>query len=361
MQISSSSVDTARSSPSAPTSLKYTGKARRELLGHEVDRLDISIQEAGHIALEQVGVGDVDATQPQLHVQSRREPLIERRVRLDDVHPTADLGEVVGVDHSLPLVGGSLDIGVLKAPVEHVLDKVVGRRHIAGLADGDPDGLIALKTHEQELVVASAEEAGQPAEHHVRIRMTVGRHQLADHSQQVHHHFVLAIAQGVVFEKVKADREPVFDVGDTKDPVDRLVYDAGEGGQLGRQESVEVARPGLGDERLDATAGEIRETGGHRSPVGEFSPLRHGPLGDKQALCHSLVPQQEQRPVQFREDRRQLGALSRGLQKVPQEVVALQRSQGLAGNELGETAGHIQQAACRTHRRSDQTGPPCTK
>ena len=79
----------------------------QQLLGDEVDGTDVGVQEARDVALEEVGVGDVDAAQPQLHVERRRQPLVERRVGLDDVHPAADLGQVVRVDDRLPLVGGA--------------------------------------------------------------------------------------------------------------------------------------------------------------------------------------------------------------------------------------------------------------
>ena len=83
------------------------GQRAQQLLGDEVDRPDVGVQEARDVALEEVGVGDVDAAQAQLHVERRRQPLVERRVRLDDVHPAADLGQVVRVDHRLPVVGGA--------------------------------------------------------------------------------------------------------------------------------------------------------------------------------------------------------------------------------------------------------------
>ena len=64
--------------------------------------------------------------------------------------------------------------GILEPPGEHVLDEVVGGVCVAGLADGQPDGLVALEAHEQELVVAVAEEAGQTAEDAVHIHAVLG-------------------------------------------------------------------------------------------------------------------------------------------------------------------------------------------
>ena len=79
----------------------------QQLLGDEVDGPDVGVQKARDVALEEIGVGDVHAAQPQLHVERRGEALVERRVRLDDVHPAADLRQVIGVDHRPPVVGGA--------------------------------------------------------------------------------------------------------------------------------------------------------------------------------------------------------------------------------------------------------------
>ena len=144
--------------------VEVDGQGAQQLLGHEVDGPDVRVQEAGDVALEEVGVGDVDAAQPQLHVERGRQPFVQGRVRLDDVHPAADLGQVVRVDHGLPLVGGAVDLRVLEAPGEDVLHQMVHRLDVPGLADGDPDRLVALEAHEQELVVAIAEEEREAAE-----------------------------------------------------------------------------------------------------------------------------------------------------------------------------------------------------
>ena len=224
-QISSISVDTARSSPSAPDVVEVDRERAQKLLGHEVDGRDVGVEKAGDVALEQVGVGDVDAAQPQLHVERGGQTLVERWVGLDDVHPAADLGQVERVDHRLPLIGGSLDLRVLELPGEHVLDEVVGGECVAGLPDGDADGLIALKAHQEELVVALAEEPGESGEQPVDVGVALRLHQLADDPEEIHHHLVLPVAQGVVFQEVKAYGETVLDVVDPEDLVYRLVED----------------------------------------------------------------------------------------------------------------------------------------
>ena len=154
--------------------VEVDGEGAQQLLGHEIDGLDVGIEEAGHVTLEEIGVGDVYAAQTQLHVEGRRQPLVEGGVGLDDVHPAADLGQVVRIDHRLPFIGGALDLGVLEPPVEHVLDEVVGGGHVAGFADGHADGFVALEAHQQELVVARPEEAGEAAEDAVDVHLPLG-------------------------------------------------------------------------------------------------------------------------------------------------------------------------------------------
>ena len=88
-----------------PDLVEIHGQRAQQLLGDEIDGADIGVQEARDVALEEVGVGDVHAAQAQLHVESRRQALVQGGVRLDDAHPAADLRQMIGIDHGLPLIG----------------------------------------------------------------------------------------------------------------------------------------------------------------------------------------------------------------------------------------------------------------
>ncbi len=299
-----------------------------KLLGHEVDGPDVGVEEAGDIALEQVGVGDVDAAQPELHVEGGREALVQCRIRLDDVHPAADLRQVVGVDHRLPLVGGALDLRILELPGEHILDEVVGRCHVARLADGLADGLVALETHQQELVVALAEEAGEAGQDGVHVHVPFGGHELPHHAQQVHHDLVLPVAEGVILEEVQADGEAVFDVVDAEHLVDRPVEKRGEGREVGGEQLLFRRRLGSADEFGHGLRSQLGEAGGDRRLVGQFGLGRRSPRGQGQPLGQQPVAQQQQRAEQTGErglQRRALGGLAH---QVMDEGVALQEGKG---------------------------------
>ncbi len=114
----------------------------------------------------------------------------------------------------VPLVGGPADVGVLEAPREDVLDHVVDRLDVARLADRHADRLVALEAHQQELVVAVAEEGGQAAQDLVDVHVPVGMHELLDDAQQVDHRLLLAVAQRVVLQEEEAHGEAVLEVLD---------------------------------------------------------------------------------------------------------------------------------------------------
>ena len=168
----------------------------QQLLGDEVDGPDVGVQKARDVALKEIGVGDVHAAQSQLHVERGGQALVERGVRLDDAHPATDLRQVIGVDDRPPVVGGAADVGVLEAPRQHVVDQVVDRLRVGGLADGDADRLVALEAHQQELVVAIAEEGGEAAEDAFDVHAAVGPQHLFDDVQQLDHGLLLAVAEG---------------------------------------------------------------------------------------------------------------------------------------------------------------------
>ena len=126
---------------------------------------------------------------------------------------------MVGIDHRLPVVGGALDLGVLELPREHVFDQVVGRLGVARLADSHPDGLVALEAHEQELVVAVAEERRESAEDLVDVHVPGGSI-ICLTTPSRSDHLALAVAEGLVLEEEEADREAVFEVVDLEELVD---------------------------------------------------------------------------------------------------------------------------------------------
>ena len=211
-----------------PDLVEVHGQRAQQLLGDEVDGPDVGVEEARDVALEEVGVGDEHAAQLELHVEGGGQPLEQRRVGLDDAHPAADLGQVVRVDHRLPLVGGAADVRVLELPVQDVLDEVVGRLDVAGLADGDPDRLVAGEAREQELVVAVAEERREAREDADGVGVPVRPHHLLDHAEEVGHDLLLPVAQRLVLEEEEADGEPVLQVLDPEQGVDGLRQDRRE-------------------------------------------------------------------------------------------------------------------------------------
>ena len=184
----------------------------QQLLGHEVDGTDVGVQEPRDVTLEEVRVGDVHAAQAQLDVERRRETLVQGGVGLDDVHPAADLGQMVGVDHRLPFICGATDLRILEAPEEDVFDDVIGGFDVARLADGHADGLVTLEAHQQELVVAIAEEGGEAADDRLGVHMAIGPHHLLDDAQEIDHRFLLPIAQGLVLQQEQADGEAILEI-----------------------------------------------------------------------------------------------------------------------------------------------------
>ena len=239
----------------------------QELLGDEVDGPDVGVQKAGDVALEEVGVGDVHAAQAQLHVERGRQPLVEGRVRLDDVHPAADLRQVVRVDDRAPVVGGPADVGVLEAPRQHVVDQVVDGLYVGGLADGDPDRLVALEAHQQELVVTVAEEGGEAAEDALDVQVPFGLHAvcLTTPSSSTTG-LLLAVAEGVVLQEEQAHGKTVLEVFEVDELLERLAQHVGEQ-RPGGTEQLAGRRPAHAVGALaDARARQNVEARGHGGP-----------------------------------------------------------------------------------------------
>ena len=221
-----------------PHFVEVDRECAQQLLGYEVDRADVRGQKAADVALEEVGVADEHAAQPELYVESGCQPFVERGVRLDDPHPTADVRQVERVHDGLPLVGGAADIGILEPPREQVVDEVVGRPGGARPADGRADGLVTLKAHLREESLALVEETREQLEQVVEVGVPGGIHKALDHREKVHHHLVLAVAQRVVLEEEEADDEAVLDVLHPEDGSDGGVQEIGVGGN--RHEPVAV-------------------------------------------------------------------------------------------------------------------------
>ena len=245
----------------------------QQLFGDEVDGPDVGVEEARDVALEEVGVGDEHAAQLELHVERGGQALEQRRVGLDDAHPAADLGQVIRVDHRLPLVGSAADVGVLELPVQDVLDEVVGGLHVARLADRDADRFVAGEACEQELVVAIAEERREPFQDADGVGVPVGLHHLLDHAEEVRHHLLLAVAERLVLEEEQADGEPVLEVLHAEERVDGFAQDGREDGIRGREQAVVRGRVERLDQGRSRRFGEERELPGHGARVGEVLAL----------------------------------------------------------------------------------------
>ena len=242
------------------------GQRPQQLLGDEVDGVDVGIQKTRDVALEEVRVGDVHAAQAKLDVERRGEPLVQGRVGLDDVQPAADLGQVVGIDDRLPLVSGPLDVRVLEVPREDVLDEVIGRLEVAGFADGHPDRLVALEAHEKELVVAAAEEGREAGEDGVGVHVPVRPHHLFDDAEEVDHRLLLAIAERVVLEQEQADGEAVFEVLRGRELAYRRAEHVREGRQRRREQLVVGGRFGRREEPAASSSPRGSRTTGRRRP-----------------------------------------------------------------------------------------------
>ena len=311
----------------------------QQLLGDEVDGPDVGAQEARDVALEEVGVGDEDAAELELHVEGGGQPLEQRRVRLDDAHPAADLGQVVRVDHRLPLVGGAADVRVLELPVQDVLDEVVGRLDVARLADGDPDRLVAGEAGEQELVVAVAEERGEPGEDADGVGVPVRPHHLLDHAQEVGHDLLLPVAQRLVLEEEEADGEPVLQVLHPEQGVDGLREDRGEHREGRGEQTVVGRRAQRVQQRRQAALGEEGELAGHGAGVGEVLALGERPGGDVEPVVHAAVPRGEELAEERLGRPGQLRALGRALGEVADQRVALEELGLVLGQQARERAG----------------------
>ncbi len=312
------------------------GKRAQQLLGHEVDRADVGVQKARDVALEEVGVGDEHAAQPELDVERRREPLVERGVRLDDVHPAADLRQMVGIDHRLPLIGGSPDVGVLEAPRKDVLDEVVDRLDVVRLADRHADRLVTLEAHQQELVVAVAEERGEAAQDPVDVHVPVGVHELLDHAEQLDHRLLLAIAQRVVLQEEQAHREAVLEVLDLEQAVDRAPQDLGEQGTRRREQLLVGHLVRAADEREEALAGEEVEVPGDGRRVGEPGYLDRRPAGHVETLLDTAIAGQQHLAVELEKDGGQGRPPGHLLHQVAQQRVPLEERRGLPGQQPGQ-------------------------
>lgn len=199
-----------------------------ELLGHEVDGPDVGVEEAGYVSLEEVRIGDEHAAQPELHVQCRRELLVEGGIGFDYPHPAADLRKVVGVDDRLPLLRRLSDLGILEFPVQDVLYDVIGRLRVPGPSYGGADSLVALEPADQEPVLALAEESGQPAQDPVHVRMSVRLQQVLQHREEPGEDLLLPVAERVVLQEIEADEEPVLRVLHAEHPLDDPVHDVRE-------------------------------------------------------------------------------------------------------------------------------------
>ena len=311
----------------------------QQLLGDEVDGPDVGVQEARDVALEEVGVGDEDTAQLELHVEGGGQPLEQRRVGLDDAHPAADLRQVVRVDHRLPLVGGSADVRVLEPPVQDVLDEVVGRLDVARLADRDADRLVAGEAGEQELVVAVAEELGEPGEDADGVGVPVRLHHLLDDAEQVGHDLLLPVAQGLVLEEEQADGEAVFQVLDPEQGVDGLGEDRGEHRERRREQTVVRRRAQRVEQRGEPALLEKGELAGDRARVGEVLALRERPGRDVEPVAHGTVPGGEELAEERLVRRREIRTLRRPLGEVAEQRVALEELRLVFRHEAHERAG----------------------
>ena len=249
------------------------------------------------------------------------------------------LGRWIRVDHRLPLVGGAVDVGVLELPVEDVLDEVVGGLDVAGLADGDPDGLVAGEAGEQELVVPAAEERREPREDLDGVRVPVRPHHLLDHAEEVLHDLLLAVAERLVLEEEEADGEPVLDVVDAEQRVRGLADHRGEERERRRQQLVVRRLLERLEQGREARPGEEREVTGHGAGVGEVLALRERPRGHVQVVAHALVARGEHRPVQLEVGRRQRRTGGGSLHEVAHQRVALEERRRALRQEPAERAG----------------------
>ena len=315
----------------------------QQLFGDEVDRPDVGVQEARHVALEEVGVGDVDAAQAELDVERRGKTFVERGVRLDDVHPAADLGQVERVDHRLPVVRRALDLGVLEAPVQDVLDDPVGGPGVAGLADRHADGLVALEAHEQERVTPVAEEDGEASQDALGIGVPFGTHHLLDHDQEVAHDLLLAVAEGLVLEEEQADGEAILEVLDLEQLVDGALDQIGEERELGREQLLAGGLLGRGEQGGDPQLGQEGEAVGDDVRLGQPVKLPGGPPGDVEMVVRLPVARHQDAAVQLDEDRGQRGASGRAFDQVAQQHVALEERGELVGQQPGQRAADLLQ------------------
>ena len=174
----------------------------------------------------------------------------------------------------------------------------IGRLDVAGLADGDADRLVAGEPHEQELVVAIAEERGEAREDADGVGVPVRPHHLLDHAEQVGHDLLLPVAQRLVFEEEETDGEAVLEIVDPEQGVDGVAEHRGEERERRRGEVVVRRRLERLDEGGDPASGEKREPPRHGFRVGEVLALRERPRRDVEVVADAAVAGAEQVTVE---------------------------------------------------------------
>ena len=162
---------------------------------------------------------------------------------------------------------------------------MVGGLDVAGLADGHADGLVALEAHQQELVVAVAEELREAAEDLLDVQVPVRLHHLLDDAEQVGHHLVLAIAQRLVLEQEEADGEAVLEVLHAKELVDGALEDVGEEREVGGEQRLGRRLLAATVSAVDAAPAEEGEALGDGRGVGEPVALRQRPARHVETLA----------------------------------------------------------------------------
>ncbi len=155
--------------------------------------------------------------------------------------------------------------------------------------------------------------------------------------EQLDHGLLLAIAQGVVFEKEQTHREAVLEVLDVEQMVDGPHEHVGERRDAaGRAAQSPGACGGAVDQRRQALAGQKVEALGDGRGVGEPGPLGQRPAGHVETLGQPPVADQQHLPVELEEDRGQSGPVGHQLDQVGQQRVPLEEGRGLPGQQLGQ-------------------------
>ena len=218
-------------------------------------------------------------------------------------------------------------------------------RDVAGLADGDPDGLVAGEAGEQELVVALAEELREARQDAHGVGVPVGLHHLLDHAEEVGHDLLLAVPQRLVLEEEEADGEAVLELLHAEQGVDGLAHHRREQRERRAQQLVLGRRL----ERLlagrHAAPGEKAELLGDGAGVGEALSLRERPGGHVEVLADAAVAGGEHLAVQREEAGRQQRPLRRALHEIAHQRVALEEGGLVLGQQLRERAGETLERA----------------